>query len=287
MNKSHKISYTVEMEYAEHAEALLVAYSHEGFEECVLPSGKTVFTLYAELDENNTTWHNDITEKLQKECNALVEYTVTDIISWVERWKETCKPVYAGNFYIVPEWYSGDIPHGVYPIYITPRMAFGTGHHATTALCLKALSSDYINEHILQGTFADIGTGSGILSIALALLGMKGDAVDIDNIAIENARENALHNNVSDALSFYVGDIGMLPNDTLYRLVTANIVADVLIPLSSTLAQKMEKKGLCILSGILVMQMDTIIKQYEKEGFRCLYREKEGEWSACLLEYNG
>ena len=284
--KNHKVSYTVTMEYAELAESILIAYSSSGFEEKVLSDGSTVFTLYEERDADDTAWHESITKTLVKECNAHVDYSINDIVSWIELWKETCKPVHAGRFYIVPEWYTEDIPQEMYPIYITPRMAFGTGHHETTSLCLQALSSHYVNEYIQQGIFADIGTGSGILAIALAMLGMRGYAVDIDEVAIENAQENAEHNRVEKSLSLHVGDISSLPYNQLYRLVISNIISEVLLPLSSSIANIMEDKGICILSGILGIQMDSILQQYEKEGFICRERLDKGEWSACILEYH-
>ena len=287
MNKIHQVSYTVAIEYAELAQSLLIAYSPMGFEEKVLPDGDVVFILYAELEEEDVLWHKSITELLEQQCHACVEYTISNSVSWIDIWKQTCTPVSSGKFYVVPEWYDDKIPPNMHTIYITPRMAFGTGHHASTALCLKALSSSYINEYILKGIFADIGTGSGILSIASALLGMTGHAVDIDPIAIENAQENAIYNNVYNALSFYVGDIMALPLNQSYRLIMANIISEVLHPLSSSIANHIEEKGICILSGILANQMNAIITQYESDGFTCKHEEREGDWSMCILEYQG
>lgn len=283
MNKNHSVSYTVPLEYAEIAENILIAHCVNGFEERIVSNGTTVFIIHKDDSQDEIEWHNEITRILKENCPIEVEYSVSDDISWVDKWKESCTPVESGKFYVVPGWYNETIPKGLYPLYITPRMAFGTGHHATTSLCLKAISSEYITPSILQGRFADIGTGSGILAMALARLGMQGIAIDIDPIAIENTKENIIRNTVNKVIQTAVGDITYLPKDEYYSCIVANILSEPLHKIAEMIAKVIEPNGICILSGILTIQMDAIIKRYSNVGFVCREIQHESEWSMCIL----
>ena len=143
---------------------------------------------------------------------------------WLEEWKKNWQPVQVGRFVIAPPWIEiGDAP-GRIVIRIEPGMAFGTGTHETTRLCLAA-----IEKHFNGGSFLDVGTGTGILAMAAAKMfpGARIDACDTDPHAIEIARENAKANGVVNQIEFRVGSIEETTPSA--DLVCANLTADVIL----------------------------------------------------------
>ena len=170
---------------------------------------------------------------------------------WLAEWKENWQPVEVGRFIIAPPWTQVPDAHDRLIIRIEPGMAFGTGTHETTRLCLNA-----IQKHFAGGSFLDVGTGTGILAIAAAKLSPEAriEACDTDGSAIQIARENAGANNVEDKINFWVGSIdeGTASAD----LVCANLTADVIVQLARTLVSL--TCGKLILSGILETQVEMV-----------------------------
>jgi ribosomal protein L11 methyltransferase len=195
---------------------------------------------------------------------------------WLEEWKQSWQPVEIGRFIIAPPWSNVDERPGRLIIRIEPGMAFGTGTHETTRLCLNA-----IQQHYAGGSFLDVGTGTGILAIAAAKLfpSSQVEACDTDEDAIAIARENAAANGVLDQINFRVGSV----NDSTASadLVCANLTADVITPLMSTLVGL--SCGKLILSGILETQIDMIQASLHDEGIDEFEIAQDGEWVALIV----
>jgi ribosomal protein L11 methyltransferase len=196
---------------------------------------------------------------------------------WLAEWKQNWQPVVAGRFIIVPPWSEIEPLHDQLLIRIEPGMAFGTGTHETTRLCLGA-----IEKHFAGGSFLDVGTGTGILAIAAAKLfpSARVVACDTDADAVAIARENAAANKVSDAIEFRIGSIDDLTAST--DLVCANLTADVILQMLPSLLNV--TCGRLILSGILDTQIDAITERLREFGVaEDAETIQDGEWVALII----
>lgn len=204
--------------------------------------------------------------------------------NWLENWKKFFTPVTINNtFIILPSWKKNNTK--LTPIYIYPEMAFGTGHHPTTHLCLEAVAYLLKQKKITsQDTFLDLGTGSGILGIACAKMGLKGLGLDIDPHALNNAQKNIDKNNVNNNFTLKLGSIKSLDQET-FSLILANILATPLIKMSSKIINHLKKTGFLILSGILNDQVKKVKSAYNLPGLN-LYKELNlKEWAALIYHY--
>lgn len=186
-------------------------------------------------------------------------------------WKQFYTPIEIGEkLVVVPKWLKHS-DNGRNAVYIDPGMAFGTGKHETTSMCLKLLDSTDLQDK----TVADMGCGSGILGIAAMKLGAKSCMMnDIDPQAVKAAKENAELNGVDCTIL-----LGDLKNDgEQFDVIIANITADVLIRLSSVIESMAKKGTTVILSGIINERADDVVKAYGK--FLLNDRIKDGEWQA-------
>lgn len=195
---------------------------------------------------------------------------------WLEEWKQNWQPVEVGRFVIAPPWSEVSDKHDRLVIRIEPGMAFGTGTHETTRLCLNA-----IQKHFSGGSFLDVGTGTGILAIAAAKLSSETqiEACDTDAVAIEIARENAVANGVLDQIAFRVGSIDETTASA--DLVCANLTADVINQMLSTLVSL--TCGKLILSGILETQLEMIDRRLLELGVSEFEIVRDGEWIALVV----
>ncbi|MCC8123194.1 MAG: 50S ribosomal protein L11 methyltransferase [Oscillospiraceae bacterium] len=205
---------------------------------------------------------------------------------WAHSWQKYYKPLPAGeSLYIVPEWErSAEIPAGRTPLYLNPGLTFGTGGHASTQLCLAGVER-YISPdcHVL-----DLGCGSGILSIAaLALGAASAVAVDIDPKAVGVAYENAALNGINEN-HYTVRSGNILADATLmeslcgrqYELVLANIVADVIIPLSREVARLLTPQGVFLCSGIIDSRAAEVSAALRQNGLTVVDRWEHNGWVA-------
>ncbi len=187
--------------------------------------------------------------------------------NWLMAWKDFFVPVSCGDrFEILPPWLSDSANPQLTPIIIEPKMAFGTGHHPSTALCLECIANLQANNELSQMTFLDLGTGSGILAIGLAMLGLTGIGLDNDPEAIPCAVENALINKVDHNISFAVGSMDCLGPDQLFNVIVANILSGPLIELAPEIVPHIKDKGCLILSGILTEQAEAVANAYVALG---------------------
>ena len=203
---------------------------------------------------------------------------------WAHSWQKYYQPMAVGEkLYIVPEWMREDpVPAGKTPLYLNPGLTFGTGSHASTQLCLMGLE-----EYTVPGKpVLDLGCGSGILSIAALSLGAShAAAVDIDPKAVDVAYENAAFNGIGRdryrVLAGNVLDDGDLVADLAkekYALVLANIVADVIIPLSATAGAFMDEGAVFLCSGIIDTRADEVAAALEKNGLHVFKRREQKGW---------
>jgi len=212
-----------------------------------------------------------LSEALSTEITVNNEIEEKKNVDWIASYQEGIKPVTVGKFHIYPTW---DEPSkDLINIKLDPALAFGTGHHPTTASCLKAISN-----HVHEGmSVVDVGCGSGILAIAAEKLGAKVDLCDTDIISVDNAKEN-FELNDAQYNSIWEGSINN--TDNAYDLVIANIVADVLVFIARDL--KKATKSKLILSGILDKYEDKVQKKFS--DMTCVERIVDGEWISLVME---
>jgi len=216
------------------------------------------------------------------------EYTVTPLTDndWAYSWQKYYKPLSIGRrLYVVPQWERDQpIPEGRSPLYLNPGLTFGTGSHASTQLCLEG-----VEEHTKAGRpVLDLGCGSGILSIAALCLGAShAAAVDIDPKAVDVAYENAALNGIGkDRYTVRAGDV--ISDEALaaelsgekYQLVLANIVADVIIPLSVRVPGMLAEDGIFLCSGIIDTRAHEVEAALVKNGLTITNRREKNGWVA-------
>ncbi len=210
--------------------------------------------------------------------------------NWMEAWKERYRPIPIGKkLIIVPVWMESPDASRL-PIRIDPGMAFGTGTHPTTQLCLDLLEES-LPPH---GKVIDVGCGSGILSVAALKLGaQQALGVDIEAEAICNSRENAVNNGIpSEAFWVGLGSVAEIKEGKFpfsqASLVVANILAPVLIRLlDAGLADLLTPPGTLILSGILAHQAADVIAAAQRYGLHLVEKRQMGDWVAQSYRYNG
>lgn len=252
--------------------------------------GPTKVKIYIEEDEKAA-------EKLASVKNALesvrcekygsLEIKIENLAQedWENNWRQYFKPLYVGdNIVIKPHWEEVEDADGKLIFEIDPGMTFGSGQHETTRMCVEALE-----KCVHKGDrLADLGCGSGILSVIALLLGAeRAYAVDIDPNCEKIAYENAALNNVGRDV--YTVECGNVLTDTKlceklasekYDIVVANIVADVIIPLAEKVRLFMKEDARFICSGIIDFRRDDVKEALEKNGFEILEEKHDGDWYA-------
>lgn len=246
------------------------------------------------------TMDNQIEETRQKITEALwylgrirplpaPQFTPIVEKDWSEAWKQHYQPIAIGKrMMIVPAWMEID-SQGRIPIRIDPGMAFGTGTHPTTQLCLEAIERCFDEDHRIQ-TVIDLGCGSGILAVAALKFGAEHAlGVDIDADAIRAALKNAETNAVSSSLEVGLGSLDEIKAGAFSissaPLVLANILAPVIIQLfKQGLADLVDPAGKLVLSGILAEQAADVTAAARQHGFMKIEELHSGDWVALLVE---
>ncbi|MBQ8151078.1 MAG: 50S ribosomal protein L11 methyltransferase [Clostridia bacterium] len=199
---------------------------------------------------------------------------------WSENWKKYYKPFRIGSHLVVkPTWEEYTPVEGDLVIELDPGMAFGTGTHETTNMCMQLLE-----KHLSSGLrVMDVGTGSGILAIAAARLGAKDIlAIDIDPDAVKVAKENVALNGVEKQVRVVVGDL--CKSEAMpCELAVANIVADAICMLAGPLTRHLVKDGLLICSGIIREREQDVLNAAREAGYTVYDRIEKGEWVALCL----
>jgi ribosomal protein L11 methyltransferase len=203
---------------------------------------------------------------------------------WIRLSQEGLPPVRAGRFFVYGAHDAGTVPHGVIPMKIEAGLAFGTGHHETTALCLAVLS-DMARARSFRNVL-DLGTGTGLLAIGAAKLWKRPVlASDIDPVAVEVTRDNARANGVGPLVRAVTAD-GLtnptLANGAPYDLLIANILASPLTQLAPSIVRALAPGAMLVLSGLLNNQ-ELLVTSFYRD-LRFLGRRRMGPWSALVLE---
>jgi len=231
------------------------------------------------------TTHKHINEALQiygysSDAIKKIEWRAVENKDWLAEWKKHWKPTETKKFIIAPTWEKIEKTDKIV-IRIEPSMAFGTGTHETTKLCLQAIEDHFQSEM----SFFDVGTGTGILAIAASKFQVSSSkfqvvGCDVDEGSIKIARENAELNGVSEKIEFFIGSISESTSE--FDFVCANVTADIIIPMLSLLVEKAQK--MLVLSGILLEQKILITEKLKQLRISDFSLQTDGEWISVLIE---
>lgn len=200
---------------------------------------------------------------------------------WIDVWKKHFRPIHLGAIVVVPEWIDyAPAPHE-HVVLLDSNMAFGTGEHETTSMCVE-LMQEYITP---ESVCIDVGCGSGILGISAIKLGAaKAYLTDIDPIAVESSLHNSKLNGVAERT--VVAHSNLLENtDVQGDVMMANITGEVLKMLAPSIPKNLKKDGVLILSGIIESRLEMVKAAYEEVGMQVIFERRKGEWFALVLKH--
>jgi len=237
----------------------------------------TVEALYAQMPDGDL---------LSKLAGKEVRVILLPDQDWIKLSQEGLPPVRAGRFFVYGAHDKGKVPPGVIPLRIEAGIAFGTGHHETTALCLAVLSD--LGKRRRFANMLDLGCGTGLLAIGAAKLWRRRVlASDIDPVAVEITRENAAINGEAPWVRAVLAD--GLTNPAIasagpFDLIVANILAGPLTRLAPAIARALKPGGVLVLSGLLHWHVNLVVAFYRPHGLILRAVRREGSWSALVLE---
>lgn len=223
------------------------------------------------------------------ECT--IEESQTEDVDWVNNWKQYFHQFYIDDILVIPSWENVEAKDSdKMVIHIDPGTAFGTGMHETTQLCIRQLKK-YVTE---DTEILDVGCGSGILGMLALKFGAKHSVgTDLDPCAIDATYENMDNNGISrDQYEVMIGNIidDKAVQDKVgyekYDIVAANILADVLVPLTPVIIHQMKKGGIYITSGIIEDKEDVVVEAVKEAGLEVLEVNHQGEWVSVTARKN-
>ncbi len=255
--------------------------------------GIAYLSFFVEENEDNSVNTDEIIENINNELNSLRDFmdigegsimvSETEDIDWINNWKQYFHQFYIDDLLVIPSWEKvKDEDRDKKILHIDPGTAFGTGMHETTQLCIRQLKKHITSDTLLL----DVGTGSGILSIISIMYGIKGAVgTDLDPCAVDAVRENMASNNIpADKFELLIGNIitDKAVQDKVgyekYDIVAANILADVLVPLTPVIYNQLKKGGIYITSGIIDNKEQTVRDAVTAAGFEVIEVTYQGEW---------
>ena len=259
------------------------------------PVGVGVF----EIEDGSGLWEvgayfdegpDEVTLAVLAAAFRAADFAVSELpeVDWVAKVRRELHPVEAGRFFVYGSHDAHRVPAGRVALQIEATVAFGTGHHGTTLGCLRAFDRLY-DAGFRPGRVADIGCGTAVLAMAAAavLPGAQVVASDIDEVAVDVARANVAINGLEGRIACV--EAAGFDHVTLagpFDMIFANILKGPLIELAPAMAAHTAPGGLVILSGLLVVQAESILAAYADAGFVAQGREDLGEWSALVLRHN-
>ncbi len=199
---------------------------------------------------------------------------------WIEIWRNHFRPIHLGKIVVVPEWIEYERSDCEEIVKLDNNMAFGTGEHETTSMCVELLQKYVTPESVC----IDVGCGSGILGISAVKLGARfAYLTDIDAVAVESAKHNARLNGVTEKVLI---DRSNLLDDSSLKgdIMLANITADILENLAPSIPNNLKAGGTLILSGIIDSKLNRVIDVYSAQGLKLVEKVKKGEWNALAFK---
>lgn len=253
-------------------------------EEELLKSDRTkgIIHIYINPHENPLEAVSFIKERLESE-KITYDIKIADCAAedWVNNWKQYFHPMPIGERLLIrPMWEDEYDADGRMVLHIEPGLAFGTGSHPTTKLCLETLEK-YVYDN---STVLDIGCGSGILSIACLLLGAKSAlGVDIDSLAVKTAKANAEENGFDNSrFNAVQGNLADKVSGK-YNIIVANIVADIIMELNKDVGRFLDDNGVYITGGIIESREDEVLYSFSQNGFERIERFEDKGWLVFVL----
>lgn len=259
--------------------------------------GVAYISFYLEEEDDKEQILSDVRRELE-EMRAYVEVgsgeieeSQTEDLDWVNNWKQYFHQFYIDDILVIPSWEEiKPEDEGKLVVHIDPGTAFGTGAHETTQLCIRQLRK-YVNE---ETEILDVGCGSGILGMLALMMGAKHSVgTDLDPCAITATHENMEVNRISpDRYEVMIGNIIDYKEvqDKVgyekYDIVVANILADVLVPLTPVILAQMKKGGIYITSGIIEEKEETVVNAVKAAGLEVLEVTHQGEWVSVTARKN-
>lgn len=235
----------------------------------------------------------EVRKQLRADIDALVENAAgaisfgsledtvrtVDGDAWIDVWKEHFRPIHLGNIVVVPEWIEYSPKKEERVVLLDSNMAFGTGEHETTSLCVELLQ-DYLTA---DSVCIDVGCGSGILGISAVKLGAKhAFLTDIDKVAVDSATHNAALNGIADQVTVSHSNL-LDENEVTGDVILANITAEVLVLLSPSIPKYLADGGVLILSGILHDRVEKVKAAFSSQGLTLEKARAKGEWDALVF----
>ncbi|MBE6637851.1 MAG: 50S ribosomal protein L11 methyltransferase [Ruminococcaceae bacterium] len=271
-------------DYSDIEENLMTVYG-ELIDEKILSSDRSIAAVSIYIPEEKSL--SDAIAFLRDRFNSLALSVKTELVGvdeedWANEWKKYYKTLHIGNRTVInPPWIPYTPAENEIVVQMDPGMAFGTGTHETTRLCLMLLE-----RYLTPGDrVLDVGTGSGILSIAARKLGARSAyAYDIDPVAVRVAKDNVIANGVSDITCGVSDLLNDIDRSEPYDFVCANIVADILIRMSADIGSVMKTGGLIITSGIIEGKCEEVRAAMEANGFAVAHTETENDWVAYVFK---
>lgn len=242
---------------------------------------------YFREDENfekHLNYIKDGVEKLEEfgfdKGNGQVFANKVNEEEWENNWKKYYKPTKVGEKIVVkPIWEDYSKKDGEFVVELDPGMAFGTGTHETTRMCIKGLEKNVKNNSVVF----DIGTGSGILAIAASRLGAsKTIGVDLDPVAVDSAKKNVGYNNIEN-IEILHGNL-MEVVEGKADIVVANIIADIIILLADDVKKFIKEGGIFISSGIINTKEEEVVSKLKEAGFEIVEINREADWVSVIAK---
>lgn len=217
--------------------------------------------------------------RIEEEGLGTVDTVEIEDEDYLNNWKKYFKPFKIGkNIIIKPSWEDYKAKEEDIIIDIDPGMAFGTGTHETTSLCIEALETYLKKDDIVY----DIGCGSGILSIVSAKLGAeKITSIDLDPLCVKISKENILNNNLQDKIEVKKGNLLDVVEGKA-DLIVANIIAEAIITMSDSIGEYIKSGGVFISSGIILSKKDSVVEALERNNFKIYETKTQGEWVSII-----
>ncbi|MCH5351177.1 MAG: 50S ribosomal protein L11 methyltransferase [Clostridiales bacterium] len=254
----------------DYADAKLFEETDGSFVSGFFPLETDVESVIAQINELKTIDYADFS---MISC----ETEIIDSAEWENEWKKYYTPFNIGNVVIIPEWIDYTPSGGDVPLKLNPGLAFGTGMHETTSMCISLMQKIDLS----AASVLDFGCGSGILGICAAKLGAKDVIfVDTDEQAVSATKYNCALNGI-DSPKIYNCDVREIRNPA--DVVIANITADVLTDVESLIKSALKKGGYAIISGIISQKSEAVKATYERD-FTLIDSEHKNEWSAYLFK---